>query len=195
MPAGRPLEFDPDTALEAATQLFWRQGYEATSLQDLLDEMQLSKSSFYQAFGSKHALFGRCIDHYRDSLARGMQQQLEAAPRAWDFIAGMLTSVARETRGGDARRGCLVMNTASEFGQSDPEVAARVKAGTARFRKVFLQAVKRAQAEGDIPADRDPALLADYLVTNMSGLRTLTKAGASAAAIRRIAGVTLSALR
>lgn len=62
-------------------QLFWRQGYEATSLQDLLREMRLSKSSFYQAFGSKHALFGRCIDHYRDSLARGMQQQLEAAPR------------------------------------------------------------------------------------------------------------------
>lgn len=87
------------------------------------------------------------------------------------------------------------MNTASEFGQSDAEVAARVKAGTARFRKVFLQAVKRAQAEGDIPAERDAGLLADYLVTNMSGLRSLTKAGASAAAIRRIAGVTLSALR
>ena len=175
-------------------QLFWRQGYEATSLQDLLQTMDLSRSSFYQAFGSKHALFGRCLDHYRDSLAAAMQTQLEAAPRGRDFIAGMLESVADETRGEDARRGCLVMNTASEFGQSDAEVAAHVKSGTSRFRKVFLQAVKRAQAEGDVSAGQDPALLADYLVTCMSGLRTQAKAGAGAAVIRRIAGVMQSAL-
>jgi TetR/AcrR family transcriptional regulator, transcriptional repressor for nem operon len=62
---GRPLEFDPDIALQAAMQLFWCKGYESSSVQDLITTMEVSKSSFYQTFKSKHILFQRCIVNYQ----------------------------------------------------------------------------------------------------------------------------------
>ena len=160
---GRPLEFDPNAALEAAMHQFWSKGYEHTSLQDLVTAMNLSKSSLYQAFGSK-------------------QQLLQ------DFLHSVLKDV------GGAPRGCLVMNTASELGQSEPEIARDVAQSIGRFRALLQAAVERAQREGAIAPDRDPRTLASYLVSSMSGLKTQAKAGADAETLKGIITVILSAL-
>ncbi len=191
---GRPAEFDRDRVLDAAMQLFWRKGYEATSLADLLKAMGLSKSSLYQAFGSKHALFESCITRYRDMLVADMQAALDSAGSARRFIEQAFYAVDAETRSSATRRGCLVMNTASEFAQRDPAIARRVSASTRAFSKVFATAVRQAQHDGEIPADRDPTALASYLVSSMTGLRTMVKAGASKHKTRDIAKVILTAL-
>ena len=195
MSIGRPLEFDPEQALDSALAVFWSQGYEATSLQDLLQAMKLSKSSFYQAFTSKRALFERCLDRYRDRIAQDLTERLRGTASGRAFIEDTLRGVAGEARSRQRSRGCLIMNTANEFSQSDPKVARRVASGVARFTKVFLEAVQRAQQAGEIDKQQDPQLLADYLVTSISGLRTMVKAGASAETIDRIIEVTLKALR
>ena len=80
---GRPIEFDPDAALTDAMQLFWRKGYENTSLPDLLDAMQLSKSSLYQAFGSKQALFERCMTRYGDFMIGQLRVALRSSGSFW----------------------------------------------------------------------------------------------------------------
>jgi TetR/AcrR family transcriptional repressor of nem operon len=194
MTMGRPAEFDRDRVLDAAMQLFWRKGYEATSLTDLLNTMGLSKSSLYQAFGSKHELFESCIKRYRDMLVADMQAALDSAESAHRFIEQIFYDVAAETKSNVTRRGCLVMNTASEFSQRDPTIARRVSASTRAFSKVFATAVRQAQRDGEIPTDRDPAVLASYLVSSMTGLRTMVKAGASKRKVRDIARVILTAL-
>jgi len=130
MNRGRPLEFDPEAALEAAMQLFWTRGFEATSLQDLLDSMGIARSSFYQAFGSKQEVFLRGVERYRDWLAGELRRSMESADSGLDFIEDTLKSVAGDTKCADGRRGCLVFNSAAEFGQRDPEVAGRVAAST-----------------------------------------------------------------
>ncbi len=192
---GRPLEFDPDTALEAAMQVFWRKGYESTSMLDLLDAMQLSKSSLYQAFGGKQALFSQCLLRYTDTLTQQFRAWLAQSPSAMVFIRSFVESVLDEARGVCEARGCLVLNTVNEFGRSDPEVASSIAEGLARIHGVMLSAVQRAQAEGDIPPQHDAVTLANYLVSSMSGLKTLSKAGADEASLRGIIEMVLASLQ
>lgn len=191
---GRPVEFDQDRVLEAAMQLFWRKGYEATSLDDLLRAMKLSKSSLYQSFGSKHALFEQCIGRYRSKLLADMQDSLSQARSGREFIERIFFSVANETKDETTRRGCLVMNTASEFAQRDPAIARLVSVSTRAFSNIFRYAVAQGQREGVIPAGKDPKRLADYLVSSMTGLRTMVKAGASARSVKETARIILVAL-
>lgn len=194
MRAGRPIEFDPDAALSAAMELFWARGYEGTSLQDLLDGMGIGRSSFYQAFHSKRDIFIRAVDRYRDNLLAELTRQLAAAPSGVKFLRGTLASVAADARGAQPPRGCLVFNSAVEFGQSDREVSARIKAGIDAFTSAFAAAIRRAQREGDIDPGKDPELMGRYMVCAMSGLRTLAKAGAKPQELTALAEIEMSAL-
>jgi TetR/AcrR family transcriptional repressor of nem operon len=194
MAIGRPLEFDPDVALEAAMALFWCKGYESSSLQDLLAATGLSKSSFYQTFKSKHHLFELSIRHYRNWLTDDMRAQLAAANSGRAFLDTLFHGVTGETHGPDARRGCLVMNTASEFAQNDPAISRLVRDSIDAFTDVFELAIRTAQRQGDIDAGKDARALATYLVSSMGGLRNMVKAGADGKTVRRIAEIVLSVL-
>ncbi len=194
MAIGRPLEYDPNMALESAMNVFWRQGYEASSLQDLISSMGLSKSSFYQAFESKHALFKRCIKFYRQGLIDELQSKLSKTSSGKAFIQTLFRNVAKETTGTDGRRGCLLMNTASEFAQADPEIAELVSRSINNLTQVFELAIEQGQQQGDIPADKNKHELANYLVSSMSGLKNMVKAGANSKSIKQTANIVLSAL-
>lgn len=194
MSIGRPLEFDPNMALESAMHVFWRQGYEASSLQDLISAMGLSKSSFYQAFESKQTLFKRCIKFYRQGLIDELQSKLSKTVSGKAFIQTLFRDVAKETTGTDGRRGCLLMNTASEFAQTDPEIAELVSSSINNLTQVFELAIEQGQQQGDIPVDKNRHELANYLVSSMSGLKNMVKAGANTKSIKQTADIVLSAL-
>ena len=193
--AGRPREFEVGAARDAAMQLFWTRGYEAASLSDLLSAMGLSKSSFYQTFESKYALFEQCLVRYGELLINDMRVGMAAAPNSLAFIHGALTGISKETRDPRGRRGCLMMNTAAEFAQSDPGIARCVTAGMDASRAVFTEAVAAAQVDGEIDAKANTEALADYLVTTVIGLKTQVKAGASSKQIRSIAELSVAALQ
>ena len=195
MNIGRPVEFDRAVALHNAQILFWRKGYGNTSLSDLLNVMGLSKSSFYQAFNSKSELFEQSIQLYLNERTSLMRASLKTSPSAFEFISGMLCSVIKNENIQEYRIGCLVMNTASEFAQSDDVIAKAVKKSIAAFTAVFKEAVVLGQQQGDIQADKDADALADYIMTNMGGLNIMFKAGAEPETIKRIAKVMLSALK
>ncbi len=170
---------------------FWSKGYEHTSMQDLLAAMNLSKSSLYQTFGSKRQLFRRCVERYANQFVARLRQGLADAPSGRRFIEDFLHSVLQDV---GTPRGCLVMNTATEFGQSEPEIARDLAQSIGRFLGILQAAVERAQREGDIAPERDPQMLASYLVSSMSGLKTQAKAGADARMLKGIIAVILSAL-
>lgn len=194
MTQGRPLEFDPEQALTVATECFWARGYEATSLQDLLGAMGISRSSFYQAFGSKHELFASCLHRFRDRQADRMQLALDREPRAAGFLRDFLVSQADDARSGATPKGCLIMNTATEFAGRDAVVGRLVQEGTSAFGAVLERAIRRAQAEGDIRTDLAPAVLANYLLTTVAGLKTMVKAGADAHSVEQVAKLALETL-
>ncbi|NGX14993.1 TetR/AcrR family transcriptional regulator [Wenzhouxiangella sp. XN24] len=195
MSSGRPLEFDPDAALGAAMRLFWAQGYKATSMQGLLDGMGIARSSFYQAFRGKRQIFLRAIDRYRENLVAELRAGLAASGSGLAFLRDTLDSVAEDARRGDGRMGCLVFNSAAEFGQRDPGMAAEISMSIDAFASVFSEAVRRAQRDGEIDPHKDPELLGRHVVCAMSGLRTLAKAGATPEELAKLAELAAAALR
>lgn len=194
MSQGRPLEFDPQLARQKAMEVFWCRGYEATSLQDLLAAMAISKSSFYLAFGSKHELFEECLRLFRERQVSRLDAALAKSSSARSFIRDMLHAAAREASSAKPPKGCLIMNTATEFSGRDAVVADLVGEGTRRFVDVFRAAVERAQSAGEIDRGKDAEVLARYVVSTISGLKTMAKAGMPAAAIVEVADVALAAL-
>ena len=163
-------------------------------MQDLLDATQLSKSSLYQTFGSKHDLFQQCIGHYRQMMAGGLQQALDNAPSGKRFIAGFFTSLVEDTCNADTRIGCLIMNTATELAPHDDEIGKLIKQGVERFSGIFQKAIERAQHEGDVAKDKDPRTLGYFLTSNLSGLNSMAKAGASRQVLRGIAQEIIQSL-
>jgi len=190
----RPREFQRDDVLDKAMQVFWTQGYEATSLNDLTRAMGLSKSSFYDSFGSKHALFLATLDFYRERVTAqvGSVADLEAPARQ------VLTSILRravdrivETEG---RRGCFLNNTAVERGPFDPEAMARCRAGMTVMEDSFYRLVARSQEEGQVSRLLDPRATARYLTAMVNGIMVVGKANPDRKMLDDIVAVALEAL-
>lgn len=191
---GRPLEFNPDEVLESAMQLFWSKGYRFTSLQLLIATMGISKSSFYQAFGSKHVIFQSCIKRYRLMLIEMVRAQLKQSNSGKQFIETIFSDAINQTEENEIRRGCLLMNTASEFAQTDPVIADLITASLDELTDLFESAIIQAQQEGDISYDKNAHLLAVYLVSSISGLKCMVKAGVNEETASNIAKATTSLL-
>lgn len=176
MNRGRPRTFDPDLVLENAMQLFWGKGYEATSLQDLLEATGLSKSSLYESFGNKQSLFEAAFTRYFETRAKQMRERLEQADSPLGFVRECLLSVFEDVER-DTPRGCMLVNVANEFSTRDPAVQRLIELATRRFHELFERAFALAQARGEMSDTRSPSELARYLHCVMTGLRTQTKSG------------------
>ncbi len=194
MSQGRPREFDVDRALESATRQFWAVGYEATSLTDLLKVMKLSKSSLYQAFGNKEALFIRCLDYFQNTMANDLLSKLHNTESPRQFLADYLEGVIDEATRKSGRKGCLLVNTANELAQRNALVSAAVAKGSQHMMKVFTTALELAQQRGEIRTVVPAEDLARYYFSSVSGLRTMVKAGASRAELEPIAKLIMETL-
>ena len=191
MNLGRPQQYNTEAVMDSAMNLFWRKGYEATSMRDLTSRMKLSRSSFYQAFGSKHALFLRCIEHYHQVTISKMRERLDSTESGFDFISRTLTQVITEDNEVTNPRGCLVTNSASEFAQSDAQVASSIFKCLQAYQHIFSLAIIKGQEDGSLRNSKDPDLLSRFLVSNMSGLRTMLKAGTSREELEKMVEVIL----
>lgn len=194
MALGRPRQFDQDKSLNAAMLQFWRHGYASTSMQALLECTGLSKSSLYQSFGNKSMLFFSCLVRYQDRLIVDLEQQLSSNPSGLQFIGDLLDTVIAEA-GSPHRKGCLLVNTANELAGLDPQVAKVVDQGFGKIRKVIVCALKKAQHNGEIATEIDLDPMSDFIVSGISGLRTMVKSGASQDRLKRVAEMLLNTLK
>ncbi len=192
----RPREFDTTRALEQAMRVFWAQGYDATSLCDLLGAMSLSKSSLYETFGSKHELYLSALDHYiRTVTAKqiGAVIAAHASPKAGiaAVFHGLIDSMVKSQSG---CCGCFVNNCAVEVAPRDPAAARRVCDGLDHVESAFCAALGRARAAGEIPDNRDTKALARYLNSSLNGLMVMAKARPQRKALEDVARIVLQAL-
>lgn len=190
----RTKEFDPDAATQRAMDIFWCGGYEATSLQDLLSGLGIGRGSFYDTFGSKRELYLRALDRYRERNAQALMVLLDEPGPVKPALRRMLTALAEDALGDPERRGCFMVNSAIELSSSDPEVARRAVETFRRIERALAVALRRAQAEGEIAADRDPTALARFLVTTIQGLRVMGKANPDRALLEDAIDTALSIL-
>ena len=189
----RTKEFEPLEALDAAMELFWRKGYEAASMRELLDAMGIGRGSFYDTFGDKHALFLAALDRFQEVRTSWVEEVL-----AGSGVDGV-REVFRRTVDGlvefEPRRGCLLANSAVELAPHDPEVAGRISGYVLRTEAAFEGALVLAREAGEIPGDSDPKALARFLVNTLHGMRVLARAGADRETLEDIVHVALDVLR
>ncbi|MHA6913697.1 TetR/AcrR family transcriptional regulator [Ralstonia pseudosolanacearum] len=189
----RPQEFDAAEALHQAMDVFWRKGYEATSLADLLEAMDLSKSSLYAVFGGKRELFLAAFDAYREERAAEMRQILGQAP-ARQAIESFFRKIIADAGREDASRGCMSINQAVEMAPHDPEVRARVLQDFALMEKGLTRTIERGQAEGSIKSTDAARNLARLLVLAFPGLQVMVRAGSDRAKLDDTLNLLLSML-
>lgn len=193
MRLGRPQQFDEGKVLSSAMNTFWALGYESASLQDLLEATGLSKSSLYQAFGDKEALFLTCLEKYRLDMKEQLLTQLSLSKSGLGFIEQVLLSSAEEA-GLPHPRGCLVMNTAAEIGLGNSKISKEVEKGVQTFKEVFQTALQKAEKEGMLSRGADLEGMALFIVSSLSGLKSMVKAGASKDSVEQIVKVTMNSI-
>lgn len=188
----RPREFDADVAVDRAMELFWRHGYEATSVADLAGELGIGKGSLYAAFGSKDGLYAAALGRYCSSTAGDLVTLLDDAEEVRPALRAVLGSMAAADAA-DPERGCLLVNAAIERAD-DPATVGTVAGTMRRLESALAAALERARARGEITADKDPAALARFLTTFLQGLRVMGKARAAPYVIDDAIEVALAAL-
>ncbi|WP_345799848.1 TetR/AcrR family transcriptional regulator [Microbacterium sp. AZCO] len=189
---GRPREFDVDEALDRAIELFWRQGYEGTSLTDLTEAMGINRPSLYSAFGSKEGTFKLAVDRYARIDMAYVEDAL-AEPTAYDTARRYLLENVDAITTPGRPPGCLSIQGGLSSAPQDEGIVRyledRRADGAARFAERFAAAIDA----GDLPAEEDPVELARYLTTVSAGLAVQAAAGATRDELRRVAQRALTA--
>jgi TetR/AcrR family transcriptional repressor of nem operon len=188
----RPREFDEEKALDRAMRVFWRQGYEATSMQDLLRAMRLSKSSFYETFRGKRTCFLRSLERFERTQAVQAVIDVDADVPARTTIARILGLLVE--RAVDERHGCMFGKSAVELAHRDPQVRRRAATAIKGLEDTFHRIVRRGQKTGEIERARDARALARSLTATFYGLQVMGNADVSRAVLRDVVRTSLAAL-
>src|SRR5580704_6449471 len=189
----RPKGFDQDSALRKAIRLFSQQGFAATSTDDLMRAMDVSRQSMYDTFGDKQALFLKALEIYVTESVHAIRE-LEKPGSALSAIQNALVTFAERSDLSSAE-GCMGLNAISEFGQRDPEVT-RITRNAARVqRQALMLTLTRAKTQGELNPDADLESMADFFESTLAGIRMAAKAGKSRRALRNIAAFAGRAYR
>lgn len=168
-------QFSVDEALSKALAVFWARGYEATSVQDLVESMAINRGSLYATFGDKRSLFIQALRHYDLQYREAWVAALKRSHGPKDAIIAAFQSVADGTLEGGSRDGCLLVNTALELSPHDSQIAEIVSGAFAEMEGFFRDNIERAQANGETSAERDAAETARALLSLFIGLRVLSR--------------------
>lgn len=163
----RNKAFEPGERLEMAKDVFWQKGYQGTSMQDLVDTMGLNRGSIYDTYGDKHSLFLMCLKSYSDGMLSDYVQATDQAKSPVKAIERIIKRAA--TRTIEEGRTCLGVKSAFELASEDEEVHSILKENTDSIVTVLKDLIKKAQKAEEVSVKRDPAMLANFIVSNLTG--------------------------
>ncbi|MFT5687056.1 MAG: TetR/AcrR family transcriptional repressor of nem operon [Myxococcota bacterium] len=186
----RRREFNEAEVVERAMELFWLQGYGATSPQNLVQATGLSKSSLYATFGSKQGLFLAALQHYIDDQIHQVRA-MTAVGSLRENLERMYDVLIEMAVGG---RTCLLCSSSIEAPMDHPEVAALVCKGQGAVEQVLLERLVRARQEGEITEDRDLQAMARFIVNNNMGLMVQARSNPNPDQLRPIAAEIIRAI-
>jgi TetR/AcrR family transcriptional repressor of nem operon len=190
----RTKDFDENEVLTKAVHLFWYKGYNGTSMQDLVDGLGISRSSLYDTYGDKHALFIKALEKYKESasgemcnIVRNSVSAKEAIKQLFDFTTSALLSDKQH-------KGCFIVNTAVEVAPHDKEVSNMVCQNDKIVEDAFYQAIKKGQESGEITNKQDARALARFILNTVKGIRVSAKSITDKCIFDDIIKLTMSVL-
>jgi len=182
----RPRTFDPNDVLLAARQIFWRKGYQSTSLDDITEATGLTKPSLYAAFGDKASLFLKVLDDYHDRLIMRSGRILSEAPNARAAVEAWLTSLLPVCSGEKGRNGCLSINTLTDGGLNDAAVEKSIADFNERLERLILNRLEADRAQ--CAADFDPVAATRTIMVIYMGLMAMAKQKPSSQQVKMVIG-------
>ncbi|MEU4692435.1 TetR/AcrR family transcriptional regulator [Actinoplanes sp. NPDC023714] len=187
---GRPRGFDADAALDRAIEVFWRHGYEGTSLTDLTEAMGINRPSMYAAFGNKEDLFRKAVARYAEADMAYAREALEQ-PTARAVIESFLRANADALTRPDRPAGCLSVQGGLAGGTDNGHIAEFLAQSRAGGEKALADRLAQAP---DLPPEIDPVALARYVMVVSEGNAVHAAAGASRAALHATVDIALLAV-
>lgn len=191
----RSKAFKEEDVLEKAVNLFWSKGYNGSSAQDLVDNLEISRSSLYDTYGDKHSLFIQSLQQYRKQEATKLIAMINSAEDAEQVIKEIFQSLVNDTLKDKSYKGCFMINAAVELGAQDDEIMKIAKENMQVVEDAFYKAVKKGQDAGQFSTKNSARSLARFLFNSMSGIRVAEKSGVEKKVLDDIIKVTLSALK
>ena len=183
--------FDEQAAIAKAMNVFWEKGFEPASIADLIASTGITRGSLYNAFGGKEQLFVKALLKYDQENRRAALAELEAMDDPKRAIATFFNGIVAETLADTEKKGCFIINTASELATHGEEVNQIVRNGLREVEAFFRRSIEVAQARKDIPASIDPAATAKALLAMLVGIRVLGRGVFEKSALTTIADQAL----
>jgi TetR/AcrR family transcriptional repressor of nem operon len=152
----RSPTFDNHYVLDQATEVFWRRGYHATSVRDLVRATGLQPGSLYAAFGGKRQLFQQVLDHYHTENLEQIREHLGSSGSPLERITAVFDVLLKRCQEDLEGKGCLMANTILELSCVDSELSRRANDMFKDMEREFVRVIEEAKATGEIPADKDP---------------------------------------
>lgn len=191
----RKKEFDEDELLEKATNLFWRKGYNATSAQDLVDELQINRSSLYNTYSDKKTLFQKALKKYQEQQTKAMIDMLSKADDPEKAIKQVFDNLVKESNEDTVARGCFMVNTAVEIAGQDQEIGTIVRANNQSVEDALSAIIEKGQKMGQFSTKNTARAYARFLFGNINALRVIARSGADKSALDDVAGIALASLK
>jgi TetR/AcrR family transcriptional repressor of nem operon len=190
----RPKEFENETALEKAIEVFSSKGYEGTSTDELLQVMGISRQSMYNTFGDKRRLYLEALQRY---TARSVSDQIRVLSSPVSAIKGVeaLMDYAVSQSAADPEPKCMGISAICEFGRSDPDVTMITEMAGKTLMSAFERRIAEAKAAGNVGKGVTPQIAAQFLNATLAGLKIAARAGAPEETLRGIARMALRGLK
>jgi len=190
----RTKQFDERQALVSAMLVFWEKGYDSTSIQDLEQAMGLNRTSIYNAFGNKRAIFDRVMSCYKESVMSALFAKLDGAPDIKEGIRRMLNGALDIHFDEDNPGGCLVVLSLLESGQHDEQAQASMQQTIHDLKSALQTRLGKAKKSGELSAGLDVGSTATTIATTMAGMMVMGKANFSKAALKKTVNQVVSLL-
>ena len=191
----RPKQFNENDVIDKAVVVFWAKGYEATSIQDLVEAMGIQRGSLYTAFGSKQQLFLIALKRYSLTVVKKLLVILNSQPSAIESIQLFFAQIVEHLLTAGELRGCLITNSAIERGLRDDETKQHVLKLFQSIENAFFNTLLRASKNGELSTQLDLKELASYLTSHMQGLLVIGKVCSERSKLEGINRMTLSVLK
>lgn len=167
--------FDENEVLNKAMNLFWKQGYSATSVQDLVSHLGINRASLYDTFGDKDQLYKKAFELYRKTNLEGVIHFFESRPNVKIGFSELFDNAIQEDELDKDNKGCFVVNTTTELIPNDESLLKILENNKRDFEKVFYNYLKKGQESGQLNTKQDLKSLATLFYTLYNGIRVVSK--------------------
>ena len=192
----RPIEYDEAEVLARALEQFWREGYEASSVNKLLDCCGINRGTLYNSFSDKNTFFKIVINHYNETLDRRIAASLKnPGLGTWESITAFFNETVVNVPVRQRNLGCLLVNSLCSSVNYDGEIKRVLRASLNRMRKAFVERLREARSKGKLKKGLDEYLAADILMNALYGIRVNSRNGKNARQLKSIAKHAINSLK